>query len=29
MLAREYNKYKRKIIESIYINKNINISITL
>ena len=24
-LARENNKYKRKIIESIYINKNINI----
>ena len=29
ILAREYNKYKRKIIESIYINKNINISINL
>ena len=29
ILARECNKYKRKIIESIYINKNINISINL
>ena len=28
-LAREYNKYKRKLIESIYINENINISINL
>ena len=28
-LSREYNKYKRKIIESIYINKNITISINL